>query len=428
MAIHVSVLIPVYNKQDHIEQCIQSVLKQSIKKELEIICVDDGSTDQSHQILERLQKYDARLQIITQKNKGAGAARNTALHAATGEFVHFMDADDYYMGNDVLEHLYNSCIAHKVTAASGLFYMNENGKVTSKNIFGRLSKQFDAGGIIAYKNYQYDWYQYNFIFSRKLLLSNQIKFPEYQVYEDPPFCVKALYAAREFYFLPEPFYCYRTSQRSVNQIEKRNDWLKGLMDCLCFSAETGLERLHRLAYYRIHEQYSMEFLKNILEGDMQMLQLLIKANSAVKWEWIEEKSAIAERMLKPLQFVMHSMQVYLDRQGTENGSYEYKFPFQMVPAHAEVALYGAGIVGQQYYEQIIGSRKYNLKIWADINADKIENKLYKINCINELCGVYWDYVVIAVYSLETAMEIIDDLLAMGIPSNKIIWSVTGNYE
>jgi glycosyltransferase involved in cell wall biosynthesis len=90
----ISVIIPVYNSEPWLEKCILSVLAQTMP-DLEIICVNDGSTDRSKEILESFAKNDPRMKVIIQENKGASAARNTALDIATGEWIAFVDSDDY---------------------------------------------------------------------------------------------------------------------------------------------------------------------------------------------------------------------------------------------------------------------------------------------------------------------------------------------
>lgn len=91
----VSVIIPVYNAERYIAQCLDSVLAQTLR-DIEIICVDDGSTDGSVAILKRYAARDSRLRLIRQKNAGAGAARNQGLREATGEYLSFLDSDDFF--------------------------------------------------------------------------------------------------------------------------------------------------------------------------------------------------------------------------------------------------------------------------------------------------------------------------------------------
>lgn len=101
-----SVIIPVYNAANYVERCIASVQKENIEQ-MEILCVDDGSTDESVAILERLAEQDKRIRVIRQRNQSAGAARNRGLSYAKGEFIHFLDADDWLCSG-----IYEKSIAH----------------------------------------------------------------------------------------------------------------------------------------------------------------------------------------------------------------------------------------------------------------------------------------------------------------------------
>ena len=89
----ISVIVPVYNCDPYVEQCIRSILAQSYT-DLEIICVNDGSTDDSGTILDKLACEDARIRVIHQKNAGASAARNMGIDLATGDLITFVDSDD----------------------------------------------------------------------------------------------------------------------------------------------------------------------------------------------------------------------------------------------------------------------------------------------------------------------------------------------
>lgn len=90
----VSVIIPVYNVEAYLRQCLDSVVNQTLR-EIEIICVDDGSTDKSAAILKEYAAKDGRIKVLTQSNTGAGAARNAGIARATGEWITFCDADDW---------------------------------------------------------------------------------------------------------------------------------------------------------------------------------------------------------------------------------------------------------------------------------------------------------------------------------------------
>ncbi len=99
--VKVSIIIPVYNEEQYLEQCLDSVCGQTFK-ETEIICVDDGSTDATPEILNNYAERDHRIKIIAQQNRFAGAARNRGMECASGKYLFFLDADDYYE-NDMVE-------------------------------------------------------------------------------------------------------------------------------------------------------------------------------------------------------------------------------------------------------------------------------------------------------------------------------------
>ena len=104
MSVKVSVILPVYNASDYLHQCMDSIVGQTLK-DIEIICVDDGSTDNSLDILKEYEQKDKRVKVIQQKNAGAGAARNNGLSIATGEYLSFLDSDDFFEP-DMLEKAY----------------------------------------------------------------------------------------------------------------------------------------------------------------------------------------------------------------------------------------------------------------------------------------------------------------------------------
>lgn len=109
--IKVSVIIPVYNAEKYLRQCLDSIVGQTLTQ-IEILCIDDGSTDGSAKLLEEYRKRDQRVRVITQKNAGAGAARNRGLNEARGEYLSFLDADDFFEA-DMLRVAYEKAKAAK---------------------------------------------------------------------------------------------------------------------------------------------------------------------------------------------------------------------------------------------------------------------------------------------------------------------------
>lgn len=124
----VSIVIPVYNNESYVEKCIRSVLEQTYRN-LEIIIINDGSTDKSGEILQKLAEEDKRILLVTQKNAGVSAARNKGIELATGEYLTFIDGDDY-VDSDYIEKLYCCACEKKADMViCGVTYVDKAGQV-----------------------------------------------------------------------------------------------------------------------------------------------------------------------------------------------------------------------------------------------------------------------------------------------------------
>ena len=127
--VKVSVIIPCYNVEPYISDCLKSVCAQTLQ-EIEVICIDDGSTDGTLNILEEYRSQNNNLYIISQKNQGSGIARNHGIDVATGEYLAFMDADDFYPAQDTLEKMYCTAKREKAEICGGSGCTFRNGIYT----------------------------------------------------------------------------------------------------------------------------------------------------------------------------------------------------------------------------------------------------------------------------------------------------------
>lgn len=117
----ISVVIPVYNVADYLSRCLESLRRQTLL-DIEIICVNDGSTDNSDEIIREQMKIDSRIQLIDKQNAGVAAARNTGIDAATGDMIVFLDPDDYLTTN-ACERIYEE---EELIIMQTLLYMDRN--------------------------------------------------------------------------------------------------------------------------------------------------------------------------------------------------------------------------------------------------------------------------------------------------------------
>lgn len=129
--VKVSVIIPVYNAEKYLEQCLDSVINQTLK-EIEIICINDGSSDSSLDILERYQTRDNRIHVYSQKNAGLGTARNTGMKYVSGEYMAFLDSDDFYMPEALEKTYVNAKEGNADVCVFGTTYYREEYQEESK--------------------------------------------------------------------------------------------------------------------------------------------------------------------------------------------------------------------------------------------------------------------------------------------------------
>lgn len=141
----VSVIIPVYNTENYLAKCLNSLTKQTLE-DIEIICINDGSTDNSLGILNDFAKKDSRIKVLSQKNLKQGAARNNGLKIAQGEFVTFVDSDDW-VDSDYLEKLYNAAVNNNVNMAASSITRDKDHEVA---VYLELPTQavYEGGGNI----------------------------------------------------------------------------------------------------------------------------------------------------------------------------------------------------------------------------------------------------------------------------------------
>lgn len=259
METKVTVIIPIYNMEQYLAECLESVINQSIY-DIEILCINDGSTDQSLQILQKYGEQDARVVIIIQENKGVAFSRNLGIQKATGKYVMFMDPDDCYPGSDTIEKLYKAVEENGAKIAGGTFsdfdsdgHRNSTSDYENDMLNGYL---FKINQVMEYKDYQFDYGYHRFIYDKQFLVENGIFFPDLIRFQDPPFMTKALTLAERFYTITDITYCYRLNHKEIEWNENRvNALLRGLQMNLQWAWEYKLYDLYDLTIRRIVIEY-----------------------------------------------------------------------------------------------------------------------------------------------------------------------------
>ena len=252
-----SVIVPVYNTEKYLRECLDSVINQTLK-DIEIICINDGSTDRSLDILKEYALKDNRIKIIDKKNEGVAAARNDGIRIANGEFVCFMDSDDYYPDCDILEEVTYQAEKNGVNICGGeISRFTDSNRVLTQNFRDSFAGYlFPENKLIKYSEYQFDYGFTRFIYNRNFLIDNAIFFPNYTRFEDPPFMVKAMLQAEKFYALNKITYAYREEYKKVNWTkEKTQDLLYGILTNMKIATKFNLSMLADYSYQRLEQHW-----------------------------------------------------------------------------------------------------------------------------------------------------------------------------
>lgn len=209
----VSIIIPVFNTEKYLKRCIDSLIQQTLK-EIEIICVNDGSKDKSLNILEEYAQKDSRITIINKSNEGQSIARNIGIQKAKGEYIGFVDSDDW-VDKDFYEKLYNTATkTNSEIAVAGIIRLH---KFNRKNHL--LIKD-----CISTDNYQKKIeicdvpdksYVWNKIYKRSELQKNNLTFKPGVIYEDVIFTPQVLNKLKRLVSVPNTYYYYWRNANST---------------------------------------------------------------------------------------------------------------------------------------------------------------------------------------------------------------------
>lgn len=224
----VSVIVPAYNTEKYIFRCLLSLIKQTLK-EIEIIVVDDGSTDDTAKIANKFAEYDSRVKIILQKNLRQGCARNNGTKIANGVFIGYVDSDDW-VDLDYFEKLYNAASKHDADIALATNVRIGGGKtkkrlnITEEKLVSELQDKIDVNR--QWKNEC----QTNKIYRLSMLKENNVVWPEGTYCEDKLFTIMAIYYANAVVAVPDiNYYYYRNPTSTVNTRTKEH-YLKLIED------------------------------------------------------------------------------------------------------------------------------------------------------------------------------------------------------
>lgn len=381
----VTVIVPIYNTEEYLPRCIESIQNQTYFN-MEILLLDDGSTDHSNSICEAYAQKDSRIRVIRQTNQGIIAAKKTALRYSHGDYIMFVDSDDW-IDNLQLEALVNPVFEYdcSIVSANVLVDRKDGTKVQGSHIpAGIYETDKIARDLFYYKDTDtYGILQYSVakLYERQLItevldsLDTHIRYGE-----DRAIVFGCVFQNIRICFVEESYYHYCIRSDSVYQSENSNhliemtyfyQYLKKL-----FGKHAEKEYLYRqLAYYL------MLHMKNAVS---QKLGLVCLEDPISRRSYELDPSVFCEQTI-------------------------------------EVVLYGAGKVGEDYQKKLKESEKIHLCGWVDKNFAVCQEKGLDVQPVESIRGSDYDYILIAVKNELIFYEIKAELMQMGIREEKIIW-------
>lgn len=317
-----SIIVPVYNVEKYLPKCLESLIKQTLK-DIEIICVNDGSMDNSLTILKEFASKDSRIRIIDNQHQGVAKTRNTGIEQSTGEYIGFVDSDDY-IDIDFFEKLYNSATKSnsEIAIASILKHKNffniYNAKYTKEEIAITIQDKIK----LCEDKKHFFFYAWNKIYHSGFIKENNIKFSEGQIYEDVMFAIKALYYSNKIISVYGTKYHYIEHENSLTKYkdktgEKEHDLIKAYSELQEFCNSKNIEIPERLNYYT---KENFGFILNLYKGKYQSkIQLFNIFTIATISNYSETRNLIT---ILGFKIKIAKREIAKERQ--ENVFYQYK--------------------------------------------------------------------------------------------------------
>lgn len=315
----VSIILPVYNVAPYLRQSLDSIIAQTLT-DIEIICVDDGSTDDSGKILDEYKEKDNRITVIHKRNAGTGAARNDGLKIATGECIGFVDPDDWILPN-MYERLYNilqdkeldivmftpDVFNDQTQKHEGFLYFQDSNfpKILDDKIFNKDD----------ISPFSYPMCVWNKLYRKKLFDDNNIDFAEGLDFEDHKVIFKSLFTAKRIYFIREKLYVYRHSRQGSilsdndtrmfdhikiydiveNILKETGNWEKFHLDFLRY-------KVHNILYYytMIKPQYKDEYYKKMVKS-LQNTQMSEEEFEILAKDYPDLKTIMGDSWVKKIK-------------------------------------------------------------------------------------------------------------------------------
>lgn len=431
----VSVIVPCYNVEKYIDQCLDSICSQTYTN-LEILCVDDGSKDHTCMRIEERMKKDGRIHLYRQENLYAGVARNTGMQKAIGDYICFFDADDFF-DTQMIEQMMSTAVetCADIVLCDAYFYDDVTEGITeplwvlNHKILKRCGKVFSCEDIPD-EIFELCWgVPWNKLIRKEFLDRTGLKFQAIKRHNDEYFASMALVMAERISWVDRRFVYYRRNvanslQAYTGEVEKEYGFYKALA-----GIKNDLEEIG--ACNQIKKSFQDKCLYscvNLLKKQRnyaayENLYNFLKTTAFQEFGISDTMQTKYKAALSEYRQIMQKEagDYLLSKAYEENNKQKFIFPFYLVENSRNIALYAAGRVGREYYKQLMEREDYCIAAWFDKGYEKLRQRGFPVVNPKDVMQYQFEKIVIAVDDKTIAEEIRHQLVQDGVLEDKIVW-------
>ncbi len=427
----ISVIIPCYNLERYLDDCLESFINQTYEN-FEVICVDDGSTDATAEIVSRYAQQDERFMLIGQKNLYAGVARNNGMKKAEGDYLLFFDGDDF-CDEDMLLELVSRAerFDADIVLCDADCYNNSSKKFEYNDTFLRTMyiKDFEERGYFSYRDLPNSIFEisaiapWNKLYKRSFIEDNGIEFQNTKRCNDAYFTLISMIKAQKISWVDRKLVHYRIGNPLSLQGYKDIDEDFGYISAPWISVKKELEKsglydaikdgftdkcliTFRYALNKLKSYRSFSKAYDLLRSASCNI-LYFDENTINRYFCGSEAEYLFERLMDSVI----------------SGGEKYVLPFEEIGNHSVIGIYGAGGVGKAYYRQLKGDSRFTISGWYDREYEKQRKLGFDVSSPDDIDCTKSEMILIALSDKKVADDVREMLRMKGFKDKDIIWKI-----
>lgn len=383
----ISIIVPIYNAEKYLDKCLSSIVNQTYKN-IEIICIDDGSTDNSLKICKKYSEQDERIKVIHKKNEGVTVARKLGVKIASGEWVGFVDADDW-IEPDMYEELLKKAILYKVSLVCANYR--------------RCYEKYSIEGEIKFDEGIYDISENNSEFAKKFIIN--IDTFDYGI--SPSMCDKLF------------------NKKNICTI------LNELTDKIIFTEDAAIVYSYILKYQKLCILNKIVYNYRLSNNDSCIHNFddnkIKNMESSVEFikKYIKNERNYDSNIKQIYLYKIYHYILYYPQKLENSLDGNILSLFGDISKEERIVLYGAGVMGETYYKYL-SDKGMNICLWVDKRCKELENN--NLSPVERIYDEKFDKIIIASIKNPVINNIKEELKKNGVDEKKILYLKKDNIE